>query len=141
MLRAHRRVDIRSLTAIIVVGIVLSACAPIFQPASLPPERFKGDSGPKLVRVSLLGGGSDIILSHPLLLGDSLVGAAPTPRLAVQVGTHVLHADSTGRLAIPVTDIRRIVSEQSDQSKANRGLALGVIVFLSVAALAIEYGF
>jgi hypothetical protein len=138
MLGASRRLDLRGLAAIVVTGTVLCACAPIFE-TSLPPETFKNDSGPKLVRVSLIGGGSDIILSRPVLSGDSVVGASSTPRLAVQVGTHVLRADSTGRLAIPVTDIRRIVSEQSDQSKANRGLALGVIVFVTVAALAIEH--
>lgn len=137
MRRASRSVDLRGLSAIVCAGMVLNACAPIFE-TSLPPETFKSDSAPKLVRVILLGGGSDIILSRPVLVGDSLVGATPAPRLAVQVRTHVLHADSTGRLAIPVTDIQRIVSERSDRAKANAGVALGVIVFLGLAALVVE---
>jgi hypothetical protein len=137
MLRASRSVDLGGLAAIVFAGMVLAACASVFE-TSLPPETFKGDSAPKLVRVSLLGGGSDIILSRPVLVGDSLVGATPTPRLAVQVRAHVLHADSTGRLAIPVTDIQRIVTERSDRAKANAGVVLGTILFLSAAALVVE---
>ena len=138
MLRASRGVDLGGLAAIVFAGMVLAECAPIFE-RSLPPETFKGDSAPKLVRVSLSGGGSDIILSRPVLVGDSLVGATLTPRLALQVRTHVLRADSTGRLAIPVTDIQRIVTERSDQTKANAGVALGVMGLLFAAVLAVEY--
>jgi hypothetical protein len=138
MLRASRSVDLGGLAAIVLAGMVLAECAPILE-RSLPPETFRGDSAPKLVRVSLLGGGSDIILSRPVLVGDSLVGATPTPRLALQVRTHVLRADSTGRLAIPVTDIQRIVTERSDQTKANAGVALGVMGLLFAAVLAVEY--
>lgn len=133
-MRASVSVDFRGLAAIVITGMVLCACAPIFE-TSLPPETFKNDSGPKLVRVSLIGVGPDIILSRPVLSGDSLVGASSTPRLAVQVGTHVLRADSTGRLAIPVIDIRRIVAEQSDKSKANVALAAGAGLIVSVVLL------
>lgn len=137
MRRASRSLDLRGLAAIVCAGMVLNACAPIFD-TSLPLETFKGDSGPKLVRVSLVGVGPDIILSRPALSGDSLVGASSTPRLAVQVGTHVLRADSTGRLAIPLTDIHRIVTERSDQTKASVGVVFGVIAFLLLAALVAE---
>jgi hypothetical protein len=134
MLRASRSVDLGGLAAIVFAGMVLAACASVFE-TSLPPETFKGDSAPKLVRVSLLGGGSDIILSRPVLVGDSIVGVTQTPLLAMQVRTHVLRADSTGRLAIPVTDIRRMVAEPSAQSKGNAGMVLGGIVLLTAFAL------
>ncbi len=119
---------------IVLAGTVMAGCAPIFGPRSLQPETFRNGSGPARVRVSLYGNAPDVILSHPVFVGDSLVGSVPTPGLMVQVNIHVVRADSTGRMAIPVVDIRRIVGEQSEQSKANAGLLL---VGLSVVALVV----
>lgn len=129
-----QRVGLRDRAAIVLAGIVLSACAPEFRPA-LQPEAFKSDSGPRLIRVSLLGNAPDIILTHPMLAGDTLVGATSTPRLALAVGNQVLRADSTGRLAIPVYDITRIVAEPSDKAKGNAAVVGGILLFASLAAL------
>ena len=45
MLRASRSVDLGGLAAIVFAGMVLAACASVFE-TSLPPETFKGDSAP-----------------------------------------------------------------------------------------------
>jgi len=120
-----RSVGIRLTTSIVFTATVLSGCA--FHTA-LPLVPFKSDSGPKVVRVSLFGNAPDIILSRPALSGDSIVGATQTPLLAVQVRTHVLRADSIGRLAIPVTDIRGMVAEPSGPSAASAATVIGLLL-------------
>jgi len=129
-----QRVAVRRRTAIVIAGMILSACAPEFRPA-LQPDAFKSDSGPKLIRVSLVGNAPDVILSHPLLSGDTIVGATSTPRLALAVGNQVLRADSTGRLAIPVYDIQRIVAEPSDKAKGNTTVVFGILMVAVLATL------
>jgi len=127
-----RSVGIRLTTSIVFTATVLSGCA--FHNA-VPLVPFKSDSGPKLVRVSLFGDAPDIILSRPVLSGDSLIGTTQTPLLAVQVRTHVLRADSIGRLAIPVTDIRRMVDGSSGSSTANTATVIGLLTVVTFVAL------
>ena len=124
---------------IILTGLLLYGCAQMITPPSLPPETFRNDSGPKLVRVSLYGNAPDIVLLHPVLSGDSLIGTVPTAGLIVQVNIHVVRADSTGRMAIPIADIRRIVAEQSDQSKANKNLLLIGLGVVALVVVLIEF--
>ena len=122
-----------------VVLVIVSSlsCAPKarWQPTQMRPERFQEGKSPARATVVLVTGES-LLVEKPVLSHDSLLWAWPHGSRRNSVPAHRRSdGDSTGRYAVPTSEINAILVEQEPALGAAG--AIFVLVWTAAAVLGV----
>ena len=122
-----------------VVLVIVSSlsCAPKarWQPTQMRPERFQERKSPARATVVLVTGES-LLVEKPVLSHDSLLGAWPHGSRRNSVPAHRRSdGDSTGRYAVPTSEISAILVDQEPAPGA--GGVIFVLVWTAAAVMGV----